>query len=177
MTGHISRRQFLRCDYRGEKSVVRPPWATAPVQFMSLCDRCGHCRDVCAQRIITLADSGYPRIDFRIGECRFCGDCTRSCPTGALKKPDTSTNPWTLRARITERCLAHHGVVCLVCGEQCAVRAISFPRLLAKTSMPVVDPGRCNGCGACVEPCPAQAISMQYAGTPDDIRIKEAVCT
>ena len=175
----ISRRQFLRGDYRGRNTVVRPPWAVTQDRFLSLCDRCGLCRDACNERLILLTDSGYPRIDFKKGACTFCGDCARSCPTGALQKPKRSTIPWRLRARISDRCLAFKGVVCQVCVEQCDARAISFPRRSVSAAVPVVDADRCNGCGACVAPCPGHAVSMDYArahGAGDGNSFEEVVC-
>ena len=175
-----SRRQFLRGNYRGRKTVVRPPWAAAQDRFLSLCDRCGYCRDACRERIILLTDSGYPQIEFKNGACSFCGDCARSCPTGALQKPKTSAIPWRLRAHIGDRCLVFKGVVCLVCGEQCDARAISFQRRSTPVAVPVVDVDRCNGCGACVAPCPGQAVSMDYARAEcagDGNSFEEVVCT
>ena len=176
----ISRRQFLRGDYRGQKTTLRPPWSAPLTRFLSQCDRCGKCRDACRERIILLTDSGYPQIDFNNGACTFCGDCARSCPTGALQKPETSAIPWRLRAQISDRCLAFKGVVCLVCSEQCDARAIYFQRRSTPVAVPVVDVDRCNGCGACVAPCPGQAVSMDSAradGAADENPFEELVCT
>ncbi len=155
-TLNLSRRHFLLGGRRGQKPVPRPPWAVP--QFPALCNRCGNCRDACAQRIIVLTDSGHPQIDFNNGACTFCGDCAERCPTGALSRGETSALPWMLRARVGNRCLALDGVVCQVCREQCAARAIFFPP--GPAAAPFVDSERCNGCGACVAPCPVQAISM-----------------
>jgi ferredoxin-type protein NapF len=183
MASHMldaGRRQFLRGDFRGRKTVVRPPWAVSQNRFPSLCDRCGHCRDACRARIILLTDSGYPQIDFKNGACSFCGDCARSCPTGALQKPETSSIPWGLQAQVSDRCLAFQGVVCLVCGEQCDARAISFLPGPTSAAVPAVDVDRCNGCGACVAPCPGQAVSMDYprAGcAADGNSFEEVACT
>lgn len=164
-----SRRQFLRGDYRGRKVVVRPPWAAPPNRFLSLCDRCGHCRDACRERIILLTDSGYPRIDFLNGACTFCGDCARICPTGALRYSDTGTAPWTLKAHTGDRCLSFQGVVCRSCGEWCETGAIRFRFIKGGVAQPQVDSSVCSGCGACFAVCPVQAIALR-----DDTVYQEA---
>lgn len=159
-TQDISRRQFLRGDYRGRDSVVRPPWATAPSRFLSLCDRCGRCRDACARHLILLTDSGYPRIDFQNDECTFCGDCARACTEGALAySPQVA--PWQIKAVVMPECLTRRGVVCRSCGEQCETGAIRFRFVKGGVAQPQVEPALCTGCGACFAVCPAQAIALR----------------
>jgi len=54
-------------------------------------------------------------------------------------------------------CLVGQGVLCRVCGEQCAAAAIVFH---AGGARPQVDTHRCNGCGACVRSCPARSVAL-----------------
>ena len=63
-------------------------------------------------------------------------------------------------ARVAEGCLEVQGIVCRRCGDACEPRALSFLRIAAGFSRPVVDPDRCTGCGECAAACPAAAITL-----------------
>lgn len=176
---NISRRQFLRGDFSGRRPVVRPPWVVAEAEFLSQCNGCGNCREACSQHIIVLTDSGYPQIDFLNGECTFCGDCARSCDEGVFAWSPQAT-PWQVKAVVLPVCLAKHDVVCRSCGEQCETGAIQFRFIKGGVAEPQVESTDCNGCGACVAPCPVQAISIyhardQAAGHANPV--EEVVCT
>ena len=161
-TQNLSRRQFLRGDYRGRNAVVRPPWAIPQPRFLSLCNRCGKCRDACAQRIIELTDSGYPQINFLNGECTFCGDCARACSEGALAY-STRVASWQIKAIVMPECITRRGVVCRSCGEQCGTGAIRFRFTKGGVGQPRMNAAACTGCGACCAVCPAQAIALRNA--------------
>ena len=68
--------------------------------------------------------------------------------------------PWDLKAEIAGSCLAMQAVVCRTCGERCDENAIQFKLALGGISRPELDLQACNGCGACIKPCPVQAITM-----------------
>lgn len=155
----FNRRQLFRVDFRSRLPVRRPPWAIAEGQFLDRCNGCGDCRDACTQRIVILADGGYPQIDFLNDGCTFCGDCARACTQGALAySPHVA--PWQLKAVATRECLTRHGVVCRSCSEQCETGAIRFISAKGVVAQPRVEPTLCTGCGACVSVCPAQAIVL-----------------
>ncbi len=70
------------------KKFLRPPGAAPELEFLSLCTRCGLCRDACPN-IITLVpltesiiSAGTPRL---VLNCPHCMRCNYSCPTGALR--------------------------------------------------------------------------------------------
>ena len=158
----ISRAQFLRGDWRGDKPALHPPWAMAAGRFTAACDGCGDCVEACSQLILRLSARGLPRVDFTRGECTFCEDCVASCPTGALRK-DGNRRPWQLAARIADRCLAMNGTSCMRCIESCALDAIvSRPALRGRLKLSVTE-AACSGCGACFAACPVKAISIQPA--------------
>ncbi len=167
------RRNFLRGRFSMPPQVpsvppLRPPWARAEAEFLRLCTRCGDCVRACPTGIIVGAadaSDASPKVDFSRGECTFCGDCRRVCPSGALQPAaDAGGNgaplPWTLRADIGVSCLGHQRVECRVCEDQCGVAAIRIRPRIGGAGIPEVDFERCNGCGACVAPCPVGAIAV-----------------
>jgi ferredoxin-type protein NapF len=158
VSSDLSRRQFLRGDIARRRIVLRPPWARAEDEFLALCNRCGECLVSCPTGVLVAGDGGYPRINFQRGECTFCGNCAQYCTAGAIQRAGQS--PWKLKAAIGGDCLAHHGVVCQVCGDQCPSHAVRFVAQPNTIAVPQLDASACQGCGACVASCPAQAITV-----------------
>lgn len=126
---------------------------------MALCNRCGECVQHCPQAVLVQWSKGFPEIDFSLGECVFCARCVEVCKPAALKKRPEQ-HPWPYQAEIAQHCLAQQGVECRVCQEHCAQDAIHFTPVLQSVTHPRLDPQTCNACGACVAPCPAQAIRI-----------------
>jgi ferredoxin-type protein NapF len=155
----VSRRQFMRGDFKARRTPQRPPWALPEAAFVDACTRCEACVPACPTRIIVLV-RGYPEVDFRRGECTFCAACANACKDGALARADDRAMPWTIKAQVTDDCLARRGVECRVCGDPCPVAAIRFSPRLGGPPLPEVDAALCTGCGACVAPCPAAAIRI-----------------
>lgn len=56
--------------------------------------------------------------------------------------------------------MARGNVVCRTCGDACEAAAIRFRPRLGGAALPEVDGEKCTGCGACVAPCPAAAITL-----------------
>lgn len=156
-----TRARFLRGDIRARRLPLRPPWSLPETSFVNLCNRCGECAKRCPEGILVAGEGGFPAVDFTRGDCTFCGDCVAACETGALGAP--ADEPWDLRAAIDSgRCIAFRGVVCRACGEHCEARAIRFRLAVGGRALPELDPGACSGCGACVRPCPVQAIEVTH---------------
>lgn len=151
--------QFLR----GNIEQFRPPWAVDEARFVERCSRCNDCQSACEQNIIEKGRGSFPVINFDRGECIFCGACVERCLTGALQKKDFNgrQQPWMLKAFISSgKCLNTKGVVCRSCGDRCVERAIRFrPQLGGKYTLEF-DSDACTGCGACVAPCPVQAVTI-----------------
>jgi ferredoxin-type protein NapF len=164
MAKSMSRRQFLRADFRARHSVLRPPWAIQEDAFVERCTRCGDCVRICPQAILGTDAAGFPAVDFTRGACSFCAACAGACASGALtssslSSPATSP-PWQAKAVIDDRCLAQRGVCCEVCRDQCAARALQFRPAVGRVSAPRINVSACNGCGACVGACPTHAIRI-----------------
>lgn len=66
-------------------------------------------------------------------------------------------------AMIAATCLAENGAYCRTCGDACPEDAIRFRLMPRGRSRVDVDADRCTGCGDCLPPCPAGAISLSPA--------------
>ena len=155
----VSRRAFRRGRVHALRIEPRPPWAAPTLAFEAACTRCDQCIRACPQSILVAGDGGFPQVDFSRGGCSFCGDCVRACEPGALACDHG--RPWALRPLVSEACLPRQGVECRVCGEACEANAIRFRPRLGGAPIPEVLTDTCTGCGACVAPCPAGAITME----------------
>ena len=151
------RRAFLFGRSRTQRVVLRPPYALAEAQFLEACSRCEACATACPSKIIVPGEGQYPVIDFTRGECSFCGECQHACQSGALSGVLAE---WSAQLA-ADKCLAHQGVECRVCGESCEVRALTFRPQRGGVSQPQLASELCTGCGACVAPCPTQAIQIK----------------
>lgn len=160
----LSRMEFLRGRFRGAPSPVRPPWALPESAFTAACRRCDDCLPVCPTQILKRGASGFPEVDFRLGkgECTFCAACLTACPEPAFDRParNTGVRPWNISATISTSCLALNRVVCRSCGESCESGAIRFRLAPGGIALPELMDDRCTGCGACLNVCPAQAITL-----------------
>jgi ferredoxin-type protein NapG len=172
----LSRRQFLRLllpagvmiGFGGSMYVLsrdrfflRPPGAISEEHFLSLCIKCRKCEEICPQTIIeavTITEDvvgpGTPRLNFREGACDFCMKCVEICPTGALEMMEVEEIKLGLAVVVPESCVAWDWGGCTLCVDVCPYEAIS----LDEKERPVVDSGRCNGCGLCEYECPGAAL-------------------
>ena len=155
----VSRRNFLRGNFKSAPPPLRPPWALAETLFLRACTRCAKCVDACPEKILVVR-SGFPEVDFGLGGCTFCGKCAAACADGALQDSELQLWPWPVKAQVANTCLPMRDVECRICEERCEAKAIRFSPRLGGPSTPEVDSNACTGCGACVAPCPAKAISI-----------------
>lgn len=156
----VNRRQFL--SLKNKSSPVRPPWSVDELLFQDACTRCSDCITACPENILIREGvNGYPIVDFKRGECTFCGDCAKACPTTALNDPESSLTAWVIKAQVGDGCLAKQQVICTTCAEQCEARAIRFTPLVGAVAQPDINNDACTGCGACIAPCPTQAIEVK----------------
>lgn len=143
---------------RRKSQVIRPPWSRADVEFTDICTRCDKCIYACETKILSRGDGGFPEVSFSQDECTFCGNCAKVCPEPIFT--DIEETPWQIKASIDQSCLANSGIWCQTCKDACDSRAISFTASIGQAPKPVVDTELCNGCGACVAPCPNQSIKL-----------------
>ena len=155
MAHSVSRRQLFT---RRREAVVRPPWAVDESAFVTACTRCNDCIEVCEPAVLMRGDGGFPEFSPARGECTFCEACVDACKTGALSLSVSPVMPWI--ARLGDHCVVMKGVECRICAEQCEPAAIRIRPRPGGIFVPELNAEVCNGCGACVRPCPVQAISF-----------------
>ncbi|WP_169543901.1 ferredoxin-type protein NapF [Sneathiella aquimaris] len=176
----VSRRAFLtggaKASQRAKQREVRAylPWST-PERILAACDQCERCLSACPEGIIQKTAQGYPTVNFEKGECTFCESCKEACP-----QPVFYTDPeeigerplvWTLKAEISDACLAKNDIQCQSCQDHCDPRAIRFQYQRNAIAEPVIQIADCTGCGACVSVCPANCISIEEpVQDPADLR-------
>lgn len=66
----------------------------------------------------------------------------------------------TFIVSISDVCLSAKGIVCRTCEEQCDEDAISFKLAIGGVATALVNTSDCTGCGACIAPCPVDAIEF-----------------
>lgn len=142
---------------RIDDGMLRPPGGQDEARLASACVRCDRCRSVCPRGVIGVAsiESGLvnartPVIDFHKGYCDFCDKCAQVCPTGAIRAFDEAEEKIGVAIVQRDRCLAYFNG-CVVCAGACEYGAVAVDG----DGHPVVDAARCNGCGRCVDVCPA----------------------
>lgn len=156
-SGTLSRRRLL--TGRDRQSPLRPPGVAQ--SGLENCTACGACVEACPTGIISLADR-LPILDFSTGECTFCGACAKACPEPVF---DTDIPvAFDHVAAISEGCLAKSGITCMACRDACPEEAIRFRPRIGGPFLPEILTQICTGCGACVAPCPAGAVSMVATG-------------
>lgn len=170
LTSFLAKKCFeflLSCGTEKEKgqgqavsSPLTPlPWAVEDEKFRARCNGCGLCIANCEKGVLVMGKEGFPRIDFATGSCSFCGACAESCSEGLFLDPG-SERPWNLRAKINRNCIALNNVLCGTCIESCPEGAIVMPKANGSFGTPMIRGERCNGCGACFNPCPVRAIEI-----------------
>ncbi|MFP8977589.1 hypothetical protein ACLI36_13485, partial [Pseudomonas aeruginosa] len=62
------------------------------------------------------------------------------------------------------------GIHCRSCQYACEPAAIRFRPALGGVALAVLDSQRCNCCGACLAPCPSQAIQLRALSNEESPR-------
>lgn len=133
------------------------PWVKSESALIDFCSRCGDCVEQCPEKIIEVNQTGLPMVNFELGECTFCKGCAEVCEQSVFEP--TTSKPWQQVAIVQQNCLANDHVYCRSCAEACPEQALSFS--VAINALPQIDINQCNGCGACVAPCPVNAINVE----------------
>ena len=153
-----SRRHLLRGQPLAKADAPRLPWAADDAVFTAHCTRCGDCLRACPEQIIVQGDGGFPQVEFSRNACTFCHACVEVCQQPIFHG---EAKPWHVVAVIDQHCLTQQQVFCQNCKDACGERAIRFQFGRNGMSHPQIALDACTGCGACVAPCPTQAIHIQ----------------
>ena len=153
--------------------LLRPPGAQDEAHLLSTCVRCDRCRSVCPTGVIAvghvedgLVNARTPILDFHKGYCDFCDKCAEVCMTGAIRPFDETREKIGVAVVIEDRCVAYYGG-CDRCAEVCPYEAIS----LDGAGHPQVNADACNGCGLCVDECPALVYRSFVGGVHRGIEV------
>ena len=131
----------------------RPPGVT--MASVAACTGCGACVAACPEKILAL-DAGKVTLLPLAGECTFCGECAKACPEPVFSEPRIMAHI----VAISGDCLAMAGITCMTCRDACPEAAISMRPRLGGPFLPAVETDSCTGCGACIAPCPSEAIGI-----------------
>ncbi len=156
---------------RGENAPLRPTGASPEDQFTGLCIRCGNCARVCPAKIIHpdtdeagIAGFLAPKIRYEKDYClEDCTACNQVCPSGALLPLDLKLkHRYVIGEALVDGSLCVLALGerdCDACERSCSFDAVRIhwdeERYMA---YPLVDPNKCNGCGACEIACPTDPI-------------------
>ncbi|SEN24550.1 ferredoxin-type protein NapG [Mesobacillus persicus] len=172
MNERLNRRQFLSMNWDAtvgfvgnlvlsqlddEREFFRPPGASTEVEFLTLCTRCGLCKNACPEETISLFSlasgaklANTPFIDPNIRPCTMCGKCIDVCPSHALTTIANGGSAVVGFADILpDNCLAFKDVMCDYCIRACP----QTQAIYLDNGKPVVIAENCNGCGLCVSRC------------------------
>ena len=155
MSAILSRRALLRGG-SSARPVRRPPWTGD--NLTDICTRCSDCINACPDNLLYKGDGGFPEISFREEGCNFCGKCAEVCSEAVF---DIGRLAFEWHIAITGNCLALSDIDCQSCQDACEPRAIRFRPTLGRAPQPELLLDACNGCGACLAVCPADAIKLE----------------
>jgi len=154
---------------RTKNAPLRPPGAAKEYVFTGLCLRCGNCVRVCPSKIIhpDTGESGVlgflsPIVRYETDYCnKNCNACTKVCPSRALRPLNLEQKQkYVIGTAQLDNALCLYGTSdCRACINACSFDAIKvYFDKEAYESYPVVNPSKCNGCGACEVRCPTKDI-------------------
>jgi ferredoxin-type protein NapF len=149
-----------------KSDVLRPPGSLHEESFLSVCNRCEQCVDVCPTKVIVaagldtgLTGIGTPRFNPGKNHCTLCGACDRVCPTGALTTVPKKKMRMGTALLDKQKCFGWPGGgLCYL--DICPFNAVHFDDL----HRPSIIESNCTGCGMCVGACPALAIIIIRQG-------------
>jgi polyferredoxin len=153
-------------------AAIAPAGAVSRRDFERQCTGCLLCVTACPNQVLApsrrVERLVQPELSFERGYCRpECTKCSEVCPSGAIHRVTRQEKAVTRigqAAWIEARCIVNRDkVACDTCARHCPTGAIRMtPRaggVRNAPRIPVIDPKRCTGCGACEYLCPSRPLS------------------
>ena len=153
---------------------VIPPGASSLKAYGSKCVSCFLCVSACSNKVLRpsteMGDMFLkPVMGFENGFCRpECTDCSQVCPSGAIKavtaEEKSAISIGHAEFDLDKCVVATDGVHCGNCARHCpseAILMVPFDGAEAGNDglpleIPVVNHGKCIGCGRCEYVCPSR---------------------
>ena len=142
----------------------RPPW-TDEQSVANRCTGCGKCVQSCPEAILEAGPGGLPRLKVGTGECTFCHACADACEEGVFLADLAA--PWPVTVTMAGNCLLGAGISCRLCTDACPTGALRFDLSVRPVGAIRIDAAACTGCGACLPPCPMQALALHDGRQPE----------
>ncbi len=154
---------------------IVPPGSLSIASFRKQCTGCLLCVSACPNQILLpsseLGSFMQPEMSFERGYCRpECTRCSEVCPSGAINRisaVEKSSIQIGHAVWKKDLCIVNRDKVsCNNCARHCPTGAITMipqnPDDPASLKIPLIDEGRCIGCGACENLCPSRPFSAIY---------------
>jgi len=170
--------ECVRCNLCAEEcpvNAIDDAKLLKPAKILDNCVKCEICAQTCPVNSIKVIESTsdldddvtyklntvkVPHRTLRMekiavdpDKCTSCGNCTKFCPTGAIKVQEGE--PVVIDK---DACIG-----CGACANVCGEDAVTLERRLGrvvKTKLLHVDEDVCVACGVCEENCPVDAIKL-----------------
>lgn len=141
------------------KNIILPAGAINEKNILNKCLNCNLCISVCPNNVIKKANENFSTIHIEYdgkNYCKYdCNECSKACPSGALKNISLEEKQKTqiAVAKVNpDKCIK-----CGNCIFECPTKAISRTSYKVPS---VVDESKCIGCGLCKKVCNSYAINI-----------------